>query len=63
MGGMALLQTMRQKGWEMPVILMTGHPLDVTLPELQAQGRCITLTKPISPAPLAQAVASALDQG
>lgn len=63
MGGMALLQTMRQQGWEMPVILMTGHPLDVTLPELQAQGRWLTLTKPISPAPLAQAVASALDQG
>lgn len=60
MGGLALLKTLREQGWGMPVVLLTGHPLDVTLPELQAQGVYTALDKPISPAQLAQAVAAAL---
>lgn len=61
MGGVALVQALRQQGWEMPVILMTGHPLDKALTDMQTQSVHLILTKPISPAILAQTVASALD--
>ncbi|MCB9422878.1 MAG: PAS domain S-box protein [Ardenticatenaceae bacterium] len=61
MGGVALLHSLREKGWEMPVILMTGHPLDENMSKLWAQGVHIALTKPVGPNQLAQAVASALE--
>jgi CheY-like chemotaxis protein len=62
MGGMALLQAIRQRGWTMPLILMSGHPVDVELPDLWAQGVPLILTKPVSSFQLAQAVASIFDQ-
>jgi DNA-binding NtrC family response regulator len=62
MGGLALLQSLRERGWARPFILMTGHPLDTSLSELQAQGVYMTLTKPIGSATLAQTVTSVLGQ-
>jgi PAS domain S-box-containing protein len=61
MGGMALLQAVRQRGWTMPLILMSGHPLDEELPNLWAQGVPLILTKPVSSFQLAQVVASIFD--
>lgn len=56
MGGVALFHTMRQQGWRMPVILLTGHPKDKQLPEVDAW-----LPKPVSPAQLAQTVRAVLE--
>lgn len=61
MGGLPLLHNLRQQGWQMPVILMTGHSLDEVMPTLWEHGVHLALTKPVSPAPLAQAIASALE--
>ncbi len=60
MGGIALFHTLRQKGWQMPVILLTGHPMGKELDELRAQGLAAWLTKPPSIERLARAVADAL---
>lgn len=35
MGGLALARAMQERGWEIPVVLMTGHPLNRTLESLQ----------------------------
>jgi len=34
MGGIALVHTLRQQGWETPVILLTGHPMGEELDEM-----------------------------
>jgi len=60
MGGMALFHALRERGWQMPVILLTGHPMGKELEELRAQGLSAWLTKPLSIERLAQAVADAL---
>ena len=60
MGGIALLHALRQKGWEMPVLLLTGHSMGRELKELGAQGLTAWLLKPPTYEQLAQAVASAL---
>lgn len=58
MGGMALLRALRGEGWQMPVVLMTGHPLDE-----QAPGNTAWLPKPVSPAQLTETVRETLDEG
>ena len=60
MGGIALFHALREKGWQMPMILLTGHPMDKELDQLRAQGLSAWLTKPPSIDRLAQAVADAL---
>lgn len=62
MGGIALLHALRQKGWEMPVILLTGHAMGKDFEELRAQGLTAWLLKPLSVERLAQELASALSE-
>ncbi len=60
MGGIALFYALRERGWQTPVILLTGHPMDKELEALQAQGLSAWLLKPPGLKQLAQAVADAL---
>ncbi len=62
MGGMALFHALRDRGWQTPVILITGHPLDEELNALQAQGVHAWLPKPPNIDRLAQAIADALHE-
>jgi CheY-like chemotaxis protein len=47
MGGIALLHAIRQRGFATPVVLMTGHPLQEELEELQSKGLAAWLIKPL----------------
>jgi signal transduction histidine kinase/ActR/RegA family two-component response regulator len=60
MGGVALVHAMRQRGWQMPVVLMSGHPLDSEITALAEYGVFTWLPKPVPLAQLAQALADAL---
>lgn len=60
MGGMALLHAMREKGWEMPVVLLTGHPMGKELDDLRQRGLVTWLTKPYRIENLAQMIYDAL---
>ena len=60
MGGIALLHALKQSGMTVPVVLLTGHPLDKELEELRAQGMSGWLFKPPSLEQLAKVVARAL---
>jgi PAS domain S-box-containing protein len=60
MGGIPLFRALRQKGWQTPVILLTGHPMQTELEALRTQGLSDWLPKPPSLERLAQAVANAL---
>jgi len=61
MGGKILLQALRSRGYTMPVILLSGHPLDeAELQPLADQGMAAWLPKPLDLAALAQAIAHAL---
>jgi CheY-like chemotaxis protein len=62
MGGIALLQTLRQQGWTKPVILLTGHPLDQELAVLQAHDVQALLLKPPSLEQLTRTIAEALKE-
>jgi len=63
MGGVALLHALRQKGHTMPVVLLTGHPMEQTeLDGLRAQGLSAWLSKPPRLEQLAQTIASALHE-
>ena len=46
MGGQALFQAMRQRGLELPVVILTGHPMENELQSLQAQGLAGWMPKP-----------------
>jgi len=46
MGGIALLHAVHAKGWQIPTILMTGHPLKNELDGLQEGGLAVWITKP-----------------
>ena len=46
MGGIALFQTLRQNGWALPMILISGHPLDRVNDELKELGVAACFTKP-----------------
>jgi len=60
MGGVALLHALRQRGLTMPVVMLTGHPLERELESLRAQGMSDWLPKPPSLEQLAKVVARAL---
>ncbi|MBN1877999.1 MAG: PAS domain S-box protein [Anaerolineae bacterium] len=60
MGGMALFHTLREQGWQTPVILITGHPMDKELDELQIQGVSAWLLKPPDLEQLARVMADVL---
>jgi two-component system chemotaxis response regulator CheY len=60
MGGIALLHALRDAGWETPVVLLTGHPLDNELESLRDFGVSDWLTKPPSLDLLGHTLAGAL---
>ncbi len=63
MGGIALLHALRERELEVPVVILTGHPMEKELEDLQAQG--ITplvdwLFKPLNLEQLARVIAKAI---
>ena len=62
MGGMALLQTLKQRGIGVPVVMLTGHPLGEALEGLRAEGLRDWLPKPPTLEKLAQVVAQLLHE-
>ncbi|NOZ48570.1 MAG: PAS domain S-box protein [Chloroflexi bacterium] len=63
LGGIPLLYALRELGWQMPVILLTGYPEEEQLKIAQSQGLSAYLSKPPDPDELAQALAEALHGG
>lgn len=64
MGGVALLHALRRLGHHMPVILLTGHPLDeAEMRPLRSQGAAAWLTKPVQITDLARAIGQAFAGG
>ena len=61
MGGQALLHALRQRDPTVKVMLLTGHPLEKELENLQAQGLSGWLLKPPSLEQLAQVLARVLN--
>ena len=60
MGGIALFQTLRQNGWALPMILISGHPLDRVNDELKELGVAACFTKPPDLNKLAETIAQTL---
>ncbi len=60
MGGIALLRAVRQQHNQIPFILMTGHPMQQEMEDLQTQGLTAWLLKPPRLKQLAQIIAQAL---
>lgn len=60
MGGQALLHAVRARGWRMPFILISGHPIGKELEALLDQGLSCWLKKPLGLERLGLAVAAAL---
>lgn len=63
MGGIALLHAMEQHDLDIPLLLVTGHPLTKELEQLAAHTRVTYLPKPLSMADLAHALARHLSPG
>jgi CheY-like chemotaxis protein len=62
MSGVALLQAIRKKGLMMPVVMLTGHPLEKQMEELRERENVEWLPKPPDLKQLANALARALDR-
>lgn len=63
MGGVALFHALRTQGYSIPIILMTGHPLDdEDLTALYTEGLIDQIAKPPDLTRLAQSIADALKQ-
>jgi CheY-like chemotaxis protein len=60
MGGQALYHALRERGFALPVVLLSGHPMEVELQALQAQGVAGWLLKPLETEQLAALLAQAL---
>jgi signal transduction histidine kinase/ActR/RegA family two-component response regulator len=60
MGGIALLQALKERGIAVPVVMLTGHLMEADLKKLQAQGLKAWMSKPPRIEKLAQVVAQAL---
>jgi two-component system cell cycle sensor histidine kinase/response regulator CckA len=60
MGGVALLRRIRERGWRVPVVMLTGHPLEKEMEDLRAEGLMEWLPKPPRLEELAEVIASAL---
>jgi two-component system cell cycle sensor histidine kinase/response regulator CckA len=56
MSGIALFHELQQMEAEIPIILLTGHPMDKELEALHEQGLTAWLTKPPSIEQLAQVI-------
>lgn len=62
MGGIGLLKEIRQRGLGIPVVLVTGHPLQDELEGLRRLGMTAWLAKPVSVVQLANTLALALQR-
>ena len=60
MGGIALLHALRERGLDVSVVMLTGHPLEGEMEDLRSQGLIDWLAKPPDLERLAQVVAQAL---
>ncbi len=60
LGGLGLLQEMRRRGYAMPMILLTGHPIGIELSDLKSQGLNAWLMKPPPLKDLAETIAHVL---
>jgi CheY-like chemotaxis protein len=60
MGGIPLLHALQERGLMVPVVMLTGHPLEKELEDLQARGLLDWLPKPPNLEELAVVVARAL---
>lgn len=63
MGGIALFHTLKEKGYSVPVILMSGHPMQEELQKLQAEGLLAWILKPLNLRQLAETIAQVLTVG
>ncbi|NBD36758.1 MAG: PAS domain S-box protein, partial [Chloroflexi bacterium] len=61
-GGQALLRELKRRGLKIPVVILTGHPMDQELSDLKAQGLAGWLRKPLDLDQLAQMLAQALHE-
>lgn len=61
-GGVALVKALRERDISVPVVLMSGHPLDDELPPLQDAGVVAWLPKPCPMDRLAQTIAASLSR-
>lgn len=61
MGGLAFVQTVRDLGLTIPIIFITGHPLNMSRSQLRAMGVTNVLPKPITPTQLSESIAAALN--
>ena len=59
-GGEALLAEIRARGLSVPVVMLSGYPLEGELTELKARGLAGWLLKPVSRAQLAGLLAQVL---
>ncbi len=62
MGGIALLHALRERELSLPMVLLTGHPLEEEIEGLRDEGLNNWLFKPPSLVELAEVVSRALDQ-
>jgi PAS domain S-box-containing protein len=60
MGGRRLFGAMQQQGFDLPVVLLSGHPLEDELREMQDQGLADWMLKPPNIEQLAKVLAQAL---
>jgi len=60
LGGQGLFQAMQQRGLTIPVVMLSGHPMEKELESLQSQGLAGWLLKPPRPASLAELLAQVL---
>lgn len=61
-GGLALARALRQEGSTLPIILISGHPLDEETDDLQALGVAAWLPKPCPAEQLRQTIAAVLSR-
>jgi len=62
MGGTSLFEQMRRRGWDLPVVFLTGHPLGKEIDRLRDQGLVACLTKPVKLEVLAQLISVTLNE-
>jgi len=60
MGGQALFHAMRQRGLTLPMVMLSGHPMESELRSLREQGLAGWMLKPPNTAQLSQLLARAL---
>jgi DNA-binding NtrC family response regulator len=62
MGGQALFHALRERSPNLPVVMLSGHPMESELVSLQTQGLAGWLLKPPSLDQLAQLLSQVLRQ-